>query len=48
MHEVAALLEGHYADRKKVPLLPDSLTPHTPGTFYAALEPKRATHGGAT
>jgi hypothetical protein len=40
--EVAELLEGRYADRKKVTLVCDNLNTHTKGAFYEAFEPERA------
>ena len=38
--EVAALLEGRYADCEKITLV--NLNTHTPGAFYEAFEPARA------
>jgi hypothetical protein len=40
--EVARLLEGRYADCKKVVLTCDNLNTHTKGAFYEAFEPERA------
>ena len=40
--EVAALLEGRYADCEKIILVCDNLNTHTPGAFYEAFEPARA------
>ncbi|MEZ6104498.1 MAG: IS630 family transposase [Pirellulaceae bacterium] len=39
---LAALLEGRYADRKKVIVVCDNLNTHTKGAFYEAFEPERA------
>jgi len=40
--EVAALLEGRYANCKQVRLVCDNLNTHTKGAFYQAFEPERA------
>ena len=40
--EVAALLEGRYADCEQVTLVLDNLNTHTPGAFYEAFPPERA------
>ena len=40
--EVAALLEGRYADCPKITLVSDNLNTHTPGAFYEVFEPERA------
>ncbi len=40
--EVAALLEGRYADCKQVRVVCDNLNTHTKGAFYEAFEPERA------
>lgn len=40
--EMAELLEGRYADCKKITLVCDNLNTHTPGAFYEAFEPERA------
>ena len=40
--EVAALLEGRYANRKHVKLVCDNLNTHTKGAFYEAFSPERA------
>ena len=40
--EVAALLEGRYADCERITLVLDNLNTHTPGAFYEAFEPTRA------
>ena len=40
--EVAALLDGRYADCDLVTLVCDNLNTHTPGAFYEAFEPERA------
>ena len=40
--EVAALLEGRYADCPKIALVSDHLNTHTPGAFYEVFEPTRA------
>ncbi len=40
--EVARLLEGRYAECKKVVLTCDNLNTHTKGAFYEAFEPERA------
>jgi len=40
--EVAALMEGRYADCPKVTLVSDNLNTHTKGAFYEAFEPERA------
>jgi hypothetical protein len=40
--EMAALLEGRYADCLKVILVCDNLNTHTMGAFYEAFEPSRA------
>lgn len=40
--EVAALLEGRYADCNQVRLVCDNLNTHTKGAFYEAFEPERA------
>ena len=40
--EVAALLEGRYADCEKITLVLDNLNTHTKGAFYEAFEPARA------
>lgn len=40
--EVAGLLEGRYAEKKKVTLVCDNLNTHTKGAFYEAFEPERA------
>ena len=39
---MAELLEGRYADRKKVIVVCDNLNTHTKGAFYEAFEPSRA------
>lgn len=41
-HEVAALLDGHYAACEKVTLVCDNLNTHTRGAFYEAFPPQRA------
>ena len=41
-HEVAAVLEGRYANCAKVTLVLDNLNTHTKGAFYEAFEPARA------
>ena len=40
--EVAALLEGRYANCQQVRLVCDNLNTHTKGAFYQAFEPERA------
>ena len=40
--EVAALLEGRYAQAQKVILVCDNLNTHTKGAFYEAFDPERA------
>lgn len=40
--EVAALLEGRYANCKQVKLVCDNLNTHTKGAFYEAFPPQRA------
>lgn len=40
--EMAALLEGRYAECEKVILVCDNLNTHTKGAFYEAFEPERA------
>ncbi|MEO0648973.1 MAG: hypothetical protein AAFZ17_22935 [Cyanobacteria bacterium J06650_10] len=40
--EVAALLEGRYAECPKVVLTCDNLNTHTKGAFYETFEPERA------
>jgi hypothetical protein len=40
--EVAALLDGRYADCKKVTLVCDNLNTHTKGAFYEVLAPEKA------
>lgn len=40
--EMARLLEGRYADCKKVILVCDNLNTHTKGAFYEVFEPERA------
>ena len=40
--EVAALMEGRYADCQQVVLTCDNLNTHTPGAFYETFEPERA------
>lgn len=40
--EMADLLEGRYADCKKVIVVCDNLNTHTKGAFYEAFEPSRA------
>ena len=40
--EVAALLEGRYADARRVILTCDNLNTHTKGAFYECFEPERA------
>ncbi len=40
--EMAGLLEGRYADYKKVILVCDNLNTHTRGAFYEVFEPERA------
>ena len=40
--EVAALLDGRYADCDKITLVCDNLNTHTRGAFYEAFEPGRA------
>jgi hypothetical protein len=39
---MAGLLEGRYADRRKVIVVCDNLNTHTKGSFYEAFEPQRA------
>ena len=41
-HEVAALLEGRYADCERITLVLDNLNTHTKGAFYTAFEASRA------
>jgi hypothetical protein len=40
--EMARLLEGRYADCRRVILVCDNLNTHTKGAFYEAFEPERA------
>jgi hypothetical protein len=40
--EVAALLDGRYADCDRITLVCDNLNTHTPGAFYEVFEPQRA------
>jgi len=40
--EVAALLEGRYADCEKITLVCDNLNTHTAGAFYEAFPPEQA------
>ena len=40
--EVAALMEGRYAECPKVILVSDNLNTHTKGAFYETFEPERA------
>lgn len=40
--EIAALLEGRYAECPKIKLICDNLNTHTKGAFYKAFEPERA------
>ena len=40
--EVASLLDGRYADGKRITLVCDNLNTHTPGAFYEAFEPEKA------
>lgn len=40
--EVAALLEGRYADCEQITLVSDNLNTHTKGAFYATFEPEKA------
>ena len=40
--EVAALLDGRYADREKIVLVSDHLNTHARGAFYEAFSPERA------
>ena len=40
--EVAALLDGKYADTEQITLVCDNLDTHTMGAFYEAFEPERA------
>ena len=40
--EVAAMLEGRYADCERVTLVCDNLNTHTKGAFYKVFEPARA------
>lgn len=40
--EIARLLEGRYADCKKVILVCDQLNTHTKGAFYEVFEPQKA------
>ena len=41
-HEVAAVLEGCYADRERITLVLDNLNAHTKGSFYTAFGASRA------
>jgi len=40
--EVAALLDGRYADCDRITLVCDNLNTHTPGAFYEVFEPAQA------
>jgi len=40
--EVAALLDGRYADCERVALVCDNLNTHTPGAFYEVFPPEQA------
>jgi DDE superfamily endonuclease len=40
--EVAALLDGRYADCEKITLVCDNLNTHTKGAFYEVFEPEKA------
>ena len=40
--EVAALLDGRYAECEKITLVCDNLNTHTKGAFYEAFEPEQA------
>jgi hypothetical protein len=40
--EVAALLDGRYADCDRITLVCDNLNTHTPGAFYEVFEPAKA------
>lgn len=40
--EMAALLDGRYADCEKITLVCDNLNTHTKGAFYEAFEPEQA------
>lgn len=40
--EVAALLDGRYADCERITLVCDNLNTHTKGAFYETFEPERA------
>lgn len=40
--EMAALLDGRYADCEKITLVCDNLNTHTKGAFYEAFEPEKA------
>ena len=40
--EMAALLEGRYADCERITLVSDNLNTHTKGAFYEVFEPARA------
>jgi len=40
--EVAALLDGRYADCERVTLVCDNLNTHTPGAFYEVFPPEQA------
>ena len=40
--EVAALLDGRYAEAERITLICDNLNTHTPGAFYEAFPPERA------
>lgn len=41
-HEVAALLDGRYANCDRITLVCDNLNTHTIGAFYEAFEPEQA------
>lgn len=40
--EMAALLEGRYADCEQITLVSDNLNTHTKGAFYTTFEPQKA------
>ena len=40
--EVAALLDGRYADCERITLVCDNLNTHTPGAFYEAFPAEKA------
>ena len=46
--EVAALLEGRYAECPKVTLVCDNLNTYTKGAFYEVFEPARARQAGSS